>query len=148
MNKYLEKIAELHDLEDGVQYDTKTHGLKISKARTGQELDRKDRNRRLLYGASGLPSGALAGTAISIGLDTEARQQGGRPFIKTLANKVLRGRATSILPALGAATMGGIAYAFNGTPSYERAGIKDKLVGKLEKRHGNAINKLEGWGDV
>jgi len=178
MNRYLEKIAELHGLEDGVQYDTKTHGLKISRGRIGQEYNRQEGNTKLVAGLSSSPYGAALGGIGGIALrdkmvhgsnealqqfrSTEADRLGPsfspeykalnhtptHPRLYAAGKSIGFKRVPWVAAALGAATVGGGVYSFASLPKHAKTQLKDEFVGKLEKRHDNAINKLEGWGDV
>jgi hypothetical protein len=49
---------------------------------------------------------------------------------------------------MGAAALGGVVHTFAKLPRQDKSQLKDRFIGRLEKKHNEAINKIEGWGDV
>jgi hypothetical protein len=147
MNKYLVKIAEKHELEPGVTYNTDRHLISISPDKR-REIDNHHKNVNGLVG--GLPYGILSGL---IGIGYGGRLAN-RNAIKhpnmSMPVKLLNKSLPGVVGATAAAGVGGALYglhrAIAGTPE-ELQKARESAMIKLEKKYEKTIHKIHGWDD-
>ena len=130
MNKYLEKVAEKIELEPGYHWDTTKKEVNFS-SRQGKR-DYLNRAHTIRSGVwSIVPS--LYGAAL-----------GG-----VYATKKGFGRPAFVGSMLGGATLlGGGMFGLNmALGSSSEKGDAESKLDKVQKKHQETINRIEGWGD-
>lgn len=138
MNKYLEKVAQLHLLEEGVNWDDGTKTLKVSRAREQHAI----KTRQNLYaipvaaeiGFFGGVAGTLLGEKYSRGIFAR----------KNLGMKLGAG-AGALLGTYGGYHFGKATAKRD--PDIART-AKESLYEKLERKHEPTIHSIEGWDKI
>lgn len=140
MNKYLEKIAQLHPLEEGVKWDDKKKEVTVTPARVSQHLNR----RANAYGILGAVEGGVWGAAIGAtgGFSLASKAKPGS-YLRSRYNG-----AGKVGAGIGAALLGAGGFAmrksfYKSAPQKKLA--KEELLGKMETKHQDAIDRIEGW---
>lgn len=131
MNKYLEKLAELHPLQPGVNYDDVRHEIVLERNKVSDVKDRADRINRYIMGVAASPYGAVFG-----GMGASLLPS------KFVSKPIVVGSA-----ALGALAVGALGYSFGGLKPKEKVLVRDEFQSKMERKYSDRIDQIEGWHD-
>lgn len=167
MNRYLEKIAEIHFLEDGVTYDDQKHDLKISNSYMNEHLKGKDTLQRSILGAIYGAGGGFTGGVIS-GIEADDAVRPVRTLVTTpskyfgtgiphydylpntsraakFVTKVGRKPIMAAGALVGGLIGGGLGFAIGGLTPSDKPRLKDAEIIRLERKYDDRINEIEGW---
>lgn len=140
MNKYLIKIAQLHPLEEGVNWDDKKKEVVISSSKATQHFEHK----RNVHGAIGALSMSPYGAMIGFGSADIVRRKTPPGSLLHLHPKTTRIGGAVLGAGLSAA--GGFAlYKGIARKSINKKEAKDEFQSKMESKHQRLIDRIEGW---
>lgn len=144
MNKYLEKIASMHELEPGVSYNLAKHDVVIDKNRMAEHLASRDRLSRgfnsVIPAVYGVGAGAAGGLLLAKKGYNNPSSWVGRVSSRFKERPLLLGGGL-----VGGLAGAGLGYATGGLDSAGRKEAKDALYARMERKHERKIDDLEGW---